>query len=314
MWSGLVTRTLNAIRNVLVKKEVNEIDAIYGLLYLLVNDLDGSKLLPSRTQSQFDVQWRLFPEGEGLLSDLWFRDNVDKILCEQELLIRSEWFPGRRVLDAGCGNGRWAYGFSKLGVDLTCVDGSQSAIDSTKEAIKSFRNRQTFIRSALEELDRHVNENSFDLVFCWGVLHHVANFTRALDNLARAAKEGGVIYIYLYGRESLSIKKDLELFKERLIYNFLLNDDEKMQFLLKKARGDKRKLHKFHDIYSPIINRRLEFDSVVRMLQERGFGDVERTIDSSELFVRAFKGGCGSELRKQLLPKARPPYWFQRYG
>ena len=61
-------------------------------------------------------------EGGVLLSDPWFRENVTRILTEEELQIRPEWFAGKRVLDAGCGRGRWSYGFASLGTDVTSVD------------------------------------------------------------------------------------------------------------------------------------------------------------------------------------------------
>jgi SAM-dependent methyltransferase len=134
-------------------------------------------------------------------------------------------------------------------------------------------------------------------------------FNRALDNLARAVRPGGVLYLYLYGRKSLTVSDDLRVFRDRVKYNVLMNDEERVQFLLRKAKGDRDRLHNEHDIYAPLINRRFLFEEVAEMLARRGFRDCMKTIDHSEVFVRATRGDV--DLSGQSLPPKAPPYWFQ---
>lgn len=289
-----------------------EINALYKVLYDQVHDLEQAREIGDRaTIDAFGKQWTDLPEGEYLLSDRWFRDNVDKILSEQEILLRPEWFRGKKVLDAGCGNGRWAYGFSKLGADLTCVDANEIALTETRRALEAFPDtKPVFVRSTLEDLHNHVTPASFDLVFCWGVLHHCPSFTRSLHNLANAVRDGGYIYLYLYGRESMPLAEDIEVFKQRVIYNVLLDDAQRYEFLLHKARGDKNRLNAVHDFYAPLINRRLEFDYIKRALENQGFFEVTRTIAHTEIFVRAAKGRHTDNM-ESLSPKS-PPYWFER--
>lgn len=287
-----------------------DIDALYKILYDEVHDLDEAKeIAKSSTAEAFGRQWSEFPEGEYLLSDPWFRENVDRILCEQELLLRPEWFVGKRVLDAGCGNGRWSYGFSKLGVDLTSVDINESALAATQAATAEFENSRRFLQAPLERLDEHVSAGAFDLVFCWGVSHHCVSFTRVLDNLARAVGEGGVLYLYLYGRNTVTMREDLRTFRDRVAYNVLMDDDERMRFLMRKARGNKNLLHSMHDIYAPLINRRFTYNQIVDLLAARGFTECVQTIDHTEVFVRATRGDV--DLTDWLLPPKHPPYWFQ---
>jgi SAM-dependent methyltransferase len=235
---------------------------------------------------------------------------VDTILTEHELLLPREWFTEKKVLDAGCGNGRWSYGFSKLNVNLTCVDINQSAIDYTRAAINDFSNPQKFIVSPLENLREHFSEASFDLVFCWGVAHHCRSFTKVIRNLAEVCRSGGILYLYLYGRESMSLEEDIALFKDRVQYNVLLNDDQKMAFLLAKAKGNKNRLHNEHDIYAPLVNRRFTYEEICEMLSGYGFGNFVRTIEHSEIFIRAEKQP--GDIGLALLPKQSPPFWFQK--
>ena len=75
-------------------------------------------LRQKQTLASFDWQWRELPDGGALLAEPWFREHVDAILSEELLCVSRDWFPGRMVLDAGCGNGRWTIGLLKLGCKL----------------------------------------------------------------------------------------------------------------------------------------------------------------------------------------------------
>jgi hypothetical protein len=52
------------------------------------------------TIKSFDFQWKVFPIGKWLLSDMRWRRNVDKFIC-QELDKDRKWFKNKKVLDAG---------------------------------------------------------------------------------------------------------------------------------------------------------------------------------------------------------------------
>lgn len=291
-----------------------ETDALYRLLYELVQDKEESLSLSSKqTKKAFAFQWKSLPEGDGLLSDPWFRSNVTSILTDQELLIKPEWFAGKEVLDAGCGNGRWSYAFSKLGAKVTAVDINAIALEETKKNLSGSSIQHEFYQSPLEILSSNLPAKKFDVVFSWGVLHHCQSFNKALQQLFGYVKEGGVLYLYLYGRESISYADDIDYFKQRVIYNSLPTIEDKQAFLLKKARGNTEKLHIYHDIYAPLVNRRLEFQEVKETLVNNGFQDVIRTIDHTELFIRAFKGPANIPQEMLQSPKAKP-YWFERYN
>ena len=81
----------------------------------------------------FDYQWGSLPTGDWLSDDPRFGAQVERIISEEELAIEPEWFRGRRVLDAGCGNGRWTDGFVRLGCDVTVIDASVNALAHVRE-------------------------------------------------------------------------------------------------------------------------------------------------------------------------------------
>lgn len=277
-------------------------EALYEMLYDQVHDLDDSGPYAARkTQEAFERQWSLLPEGRMLPSDEKFRNDMARILSEEELLVALSWFKGKRVLDAGCGNGRWAYGLGKLGAHVTAVDDSQAAVDETRRALAAFDVEKGFIVSPLEDIRARVGGEKFDLVLCWGILHHCRSFNQAFRAATSLVADGGLFYAYLYGRETLPRAADLKRFRERVYFNTLTSDEERQSFLLRRAGGDRSKLHNVHDIYAPLINRRFEFDDIRDRLETLGFSEVIRTVDHGDLFVRTIKGVPSSELRRCLL-------------
>ena len=66
--------------------------------------------------------------------------------------------------------------------------------------------------------------------------------------------------------------------------------------------------HQSFDTFSPLINDTYEHETVEGWLHELGFPDVVRTIDYTELYLRARRTEG-----HPLLPRPKRPYWFERY-
>jgi ubiquinone/menaquinone biosynthesis C-methylase UbiE len=298
-----------------LEQQKKEIDALYKLLYNQVHDLDNTmSFSAAQTVGAFSFQWSDLKDGEAMLSDKWFKENVTNIISERETLIKKEWFKGKDIIDCGCGGGRWSYGLAQLGANITAVDINTSALEATRDAIKDIPVKKEFIQTPIEELTKHIPEGrKFDMVWSWGVLHHCGSFNTAFREVMSLVKDGGFIHLYLYGRESLPFDEDINLFKNRVYYNTLPSYAEKEKFLIDKANGDKTRLHQNHDIYSPLLNRRLDYSYVKKMLEDNGFTDVTRTIQNGEITVRAVKGAMRPEDRDMLLHPASNPAWYAKY-
>lgn len=297
------------------KAEQRDVDELYALLYNQVHNLDQAlPIATNQTVDTFGFQWDKIQEGEAMLSDKWFKENVTNIISEKEMLIKSEWFKGKDIIDCGCGGGRWSYGLAKLGGNITAVDINSSAIAATSEALNGISVEKNFIQTPLEHLSEHLPaEKKYDLVWSWGVLHHCGSFTRAFDQVTSRVKDGGFIYLYLYGRDTLPFDADLNFFKNRVRYNNLRTWEEKEAFLLEKSNGDRTKLHQNHDMFAPLLNRRMEFDYVKKILEEKGFTDVTRTVNHTELHVRAVKSKMRPEDKEMILTPADNPAWYLKY-
>jgi SAM-dependent methyltransferase len=102
----------------------------------------------------------------------------------------------RRILDAGCGNGRVTALLRECSPPEAAVVGIDLvAAEVAKRNLAGYRNvevRQADLLGDLSALGR------FDFIYCQEVLHHAADPQRAFANLCTLLEAGGEIAIYVY--------------------------------------------------------------------------------------------------------------------
>jgi len=113
--------------------------------------------------------------------------------------ISSHVFKGKRCLDAGCGGGRGSILMAQCGArEVIGVDLSATNIESCrKRAVQKGFQNLGFQQDSLMELP-FVDE-SFDVVWCNGVLHHLTDPDQGLKEITRVLKTGGHLWLYVYG-------------------------------------------------------------------------------------------------------------------
>ncbi len=297
-----------------IERNKQDIDSLYKLLYNQIHDLDSAlPIAAAQTVGAFSFQWSNLREGEAMLSDKWFKENVTNIIADHELLLSKDWFKGKEAIDCGCGGGRWSYGLAKLGANITAVDVNQSAVDATKDEMRDINVQKQFIVTPLEDLSAHLGGKKFDLAWSWGVLPFVSSFTQSFQQVMDCVKDGGFIYVNLYGRETLNYEQDIDLFKNRIRYNTLPSWEEKEKFLIEKAGGNKEKVHQNHDMFSPLLNRRFEYSFIKKTLEDNGFTDVVRTVNSTELYIRAVKKAINPADKAMIGYTPKKEWWFSKY-
>lgn len=150
-----------------------------------------------KTALSFGFEWSRFPE----MYEEWNQSFLDYMQPHAP-----DFFRGKKVLDAGCGNGRFAYYAAKYGAEVWAIDlgpAVEVARQNTEPAglaqvVQADLHRPPF---ALE---------SFDFIYSIGVLHHLPDPEEAFQNLLRYLKPEGEIQIYLYWEpEGQPIKRAL---------------------------------------------------------------------------------------------------------
>lgn len=110
---------------------------------------------------------------------------------------------GGRILDIGCGGGREAVGFARLGYDVVAIDVAPRMIDAARRRASTLGIRIDFRVASVTDCDV-VPDARFDAAFFAGSLHHLpgrALRIQALRRLAAALKPDGVLIVMVHYRE-----------------------------------------------------------------------------------------------------------------
>lgn len=114
--------------------------------------------------------------------------------------------PGQTILDAGCGYGLHAMRLARRGLEVTAVDFSESALRGARERIAGAELPMPITLERCSLLDLPFADGSFDYVHCWGVLMHIPELERALNELFRVLAPGGRIALCENDMQSLHVR------------------------------------------------------------------------------------------------------------
>lgn len=109
---------------------------------------------------------------------------------------------GKSVLEIGCGVGLDAYAMTQKGMQVTAVDLTEVGIETVKSRFKEEGLTAEF--KVADACELPFADNTFDYVYSFGVLHHVADTQKAINEVYRVLKPGGKAKIMLYHRRSLN--------------------------------------------------------------------------------------------------------------
>lgn len=114
--------------------------------------------------------------------------------------FRYERYAGRRMLEIGVGLGTDHLQFARAGARMTGVDLTPRCVDMTKRRLE-----QEGFAADIRVMDAEAlefDDDSFDAVYSFGVLHHIPSTERAFAEVRRVLRPGGVFLGALYSRES----------------------------------------------------------------------------------------------------------------
>ena len=116
--------------------------------------------------------------------------------------LRSYLKDKRRILDAGCGNGRVTkllHNYCSPNVEIIGIDGSSYlvAAENLKEINNiSIHQADLMVKKEVEAFGK------FDFIYCQEVLHHTENPYQSFSNLCSILSDKGEIGIYVYKKKS----------------------------------------------------------------------------------------------------------------
>lgn len=148
---------------------------------------DTSGNVDKKTIQSFSEEWSKF--------DVFSDEEIRKIGDEYFDLVTDEMLNKKsRVLDLGCGTGRWSRYVADRVAQVEAIDPGAS-IFAASRLLKDKKNVR--VTQASSDLIPFADE-SFDFVMCLGVLHHIPNTQQALNDLIWKLKQGGFALLYFY--------------------------------------------------------------------------------------------------------------------
>ena len=135
--------------------------------------------------ASFGLQWNRYEVAH---------DDEDRATFEAKTGFKLSELSGKRILDAGCGGGRYCKVAAEAGASVFGADHS-SAVEKASSLCGHLEN-VWLVQGDLKKLP--FREESFDLAFSIGVMHHDSDTKAVFDAVAKMVKPGGRMAVWLY--------------------------------------------------------------------------------------------------------------------
>lgn len=141
-----------------------------------------------RTADAFGYEWTRYSE----LAERYRKQFLDWLQP-----VTADFFPGKAVLEGGCGKGRHTALAAAFGAkDVVAMDLS----DAVESAFTNTRQLEN-VHIIQADLNNPPVRQAFDYAFSIGVLHHLPDPERGFRALVSRLKPGGAMSAWVYGRE-----------------------------------------------------------------------------------------------------------------
>jgi ubiquinone/menaquinone biosynthesis C-methylase UbiE len=209
--------------------------------------------------SYASVHGEIFNDIEQKRLSLAFKESLQAVTTGSENL---------RALDYGCGSGNVTEKLLNLNVSVVAADVSLNFLKLMNEKYSNERFSTLHLNGRnLEDLEA----DSFDFIAVYSVLHHIPDYLRAITELARVCKPGGIIYIdHELNDEYYSGRPIYEEFKSKALrinwrkYFVFANYVGRIRRLFNSRYSNEGDIHVWPD-------DRIEFQRIEKNLKEQGF-------------------------------------------
>ena len=157
---------------------------------------------------EVQAYWDAHPCGTQFTDLEWgsreFFEQVEKFRYDLQpfmhRMIRFDAYKGKRLLEIGCGLGTDLLQFARAGAQVTGIDLTPASVDLARKRFSLYGIPGDFQVADAENLP--FPDESFDVVYSFGVLHHTPDTQKAIDEAYRVLKPGGGIILMLYHKHS----------------------------------------------------------------------------------------------------------------
>jgi len=128
-----------------------------------------------------------------------------------ELLSKVDW-RGKRILEIGAGVGTDARNIIGRGGVYTGINVDRGSTEAASRALRAFSLPGVMLERDATSLD--FPDGTFDVVYSFGVLHHIPDAKTAVAEIRRVLRPGGELLVMLYNRASINYIVEIMLLRK----------------------------------------------------------------------------------------------------
>ena len=133
-----------------------------------------------------------------------------KYFVEPHILRFAEFqrWRGKKVLEIGCGIGTDTINFARHGAWVTVVELSEKSLEISRKRAEIYRlqDRIRFYCGNAEELSLFLPVETYDLIYCFGVIHHMPHPERVIQQIQQHyVRPGSTLKLMVYHRYSWKV-------------------------------------------------------------------------------------------------------------
>ena len=151
--------------------------------------MSGDVLRRNEIEERYHDEWAKEIDASGLLVPGFFESPT--AIDNQYILGQIGSLEGKRILDLGCGAGEAAVYFALKGANVSGVDISSEMLAVAERLAERHGVEVDLKKGRAEGLE--FEDESFDVVYGYGVLHHI-DLALSAKEIQRVLKKGGVAF------------------------------------------------------------------------------------------------------------------------
>lgn len=179
-------------------------------------------------------------------------------------IVRFEKLKRKKVLEIGCGAGYDAYQFCKHGAEYTGIDITPANPLLTRQHLSYYGYQPTTHEMDAEKMNFN---QEFDFVYSFGVLHHIPDMQKVLNNCYQALRTGGECQIIVYNKYSIFYMLSVVFAAWFLRGNFLRRSLAQQRSFIEYSESNE---HPLVNVYSK--------RTVEKMMRQAGFEITQTSV------------------------------------
>lgn len=190
---------------------------------LLPIDTVENQLLKKEINFSFSEEWQ--EAHTKNMTTVWGQTTEIRLKEHfNDTQTNAAYYPGKIILDVGCGNGILSHELALLGATVFGIDYSSSVWNANARLKNP---KLCYIQCDLHFLP--FKNQFFDLLYSNGVLHHTPNTYNAFRSVISSIKPQGICYIWLYCRSM------------KFGFNMFLYSTDVLRFVVNKLNNNTQK-------------------------------------------------------------------------